>query len=67
MSKLCMKRRLNTNMKKASADSVFYAEEQKIADARLAVKDAELLYNKHISNGIFIVLFIIVFFQFFCY
>ena len=47
--------------KKASADSVFYAEEQKIADARLAVKDAELLYNKHISNGIIIVLFIIVF------
>ena len=51
--------------KKASADSVFYAEEQKIADARLAVKDAELLYNKHISNGIFIVLFIIVFFSVF--
>ena len=47
--------------KRASADSVFYAEEQKIADAKLDVLNAELLINKHISNGIIIVLFIIVF------
>ena len=31
---------------KGSADSVFYAEEQKIADAKLAVLNAELRSHK---------------------
>ena len=45
--------------KKASADSIFYAEEQKIADAKLAVVDAELRSHNRMTNGIILILFLI--------
>ena len=48
--------------KKASADSIFYAEEQKIADAKLAVVDAELRSHNRMTNGIILILFLIVVF-----
>ena len=48
--------------KQAKADSVFYAEEQKIADAKLAVVDAELRSHNRVTNGIILILFLIVVF-----
>ena len=48
--------------KKNSADSVFYAEEQKIADAKLDVLNAELLSQNRMTNGIIFILFLIVVF-----
>ena len=48
--------------KKASADSIFYAEEQKIADAKLAVVDAELRSHNRMTNGIILILFLFVVF-----
>lgn len=49
-------------LKKTSADSLFYAEEQKIADAKLAVVDAELQSHNRVTNGIILILFLIVVF-----
>ena len=48
--------------KQAKADSVFYAEEQKIADAKLAVVDAKLRSHNRVTNGIILILFLIVVF-----
>ena len=48
--------------KKNSADSIFYAEEQKIADAKLDVLNAELRSQNRMTNGIIFILFLIVVF-----
>ena len=45
--------------KKNSADSIFYAEEQKIADAKLDVLNAELRSQNRMTNGIIFILFLI--------